>query len=74
MASIFTGRSSLSSGCSEQLQYGLEQIRATLGPVEQSGITDQDIKDTLYHYYFDIEQSLNWLIGELHPVCHRPAD
>lgn len=42
----------------------MEQVRATVGPVEQSGISDQEIKDTLYHYYYDIQQSLNWLFGE----------
>lgn len=47
----------------EQLMYGLEQIKATVGPAEQSGFTDQEIKDTLYHFYFDIEQSLNWILG-----------
>lgn len=44
--------------------YGLEQVRATIGPVEQSGITDLEIKETLYHYYFDIEQSVNWILGK----------
>ncbi|KAI0698633.1 hypothetical protein BC835DRAFT_648554 [Cytidiella melzeri] len=46
------------------LMYGLEQTRATIGPAAESGITDQEIKDTLYHFYFDIDQSVNWLLEE----------
>lgn len=49
----------------EQLMRGLDHIRAILGPEEASEVSDRDIKDTLYHYYFNIEQSLNWLIGML---------
>ncbi|PSR73485.1 hypothetical protein PHLCEN_2v10777 [Hermanssonia centrifuga] len=48
----------------EQLTQGLEQIRATVGSEAESGMTDKDIKDALYHYYFDIQQSLNWLLEE----------
>lgn len=35
-----------------------------MGDEEQSGISDNDIKETLYHYYFDVQQSLNWLYGK----------
>ncbi|KAJ3484999.1 hypothetical protein NLI96_g5250 [Meripilus lineatus] len=28
------------------------------------GISDLDIKETLYHYYFDVQASLNWLYEE----------
>lgn len=45
------------------MTQGLEQIRATVGSEAESGMTDKDIKDALYHYYFDIQQSLNWLLG-----------
>jgi hypothetical protein len=48
----------------EKLIYGTEQIRATIGTVEQSGITDQEIQDTLYNFYYDIEQSLNKIFGD----------
>lgn len=43
---------------------GLDQIRATIGPVEHSGISDEEIKNTLYHFYYDVAQSLNWILGE----------
>ena len=47
----------------EQLENGLDAVRATLGPAEQSGFTDEYIKDTLYHYYYDVDQTINYLLG-----------
>lgn len=38
-------------------------VRTTIGSESLSGITDYDIKDTLYHYDFDIEHSVAWLLG-----------
>lgn len=32
--------------------------------MEQSGITDEEIKDALYHYYYDVAESLNWILGK----------
>ena len=54
----------LAYSVTERLNNGWEQIRAMMGDEEQSGITDSEIKDTLYHYYFDVQQSLNWLYGK----------
>lgn len=51
----------------ERMQDGLEQVRATLGSEEHSGISDHDIQDALYYYEFDIQQSINWLLGLLQP-------
>lgn len=44
-----------------------------MGDEAQSGITDDEIKDTLYHYYFDVQQSINWLYGNplLSPIAMR---
>ncbi|KAI0824665.1 hypothetical protein BC628DRAFT_1410793 [Trametes gibbosa] len=42
----------------ERMMDGLEHIRATLGDEHQSGLTDKDIKDSLYEYYFDVEQAI----------------
>ncbi|CAL1701559.1 unnamed protein product [Somion occarium] len=41
---------------------GLDHIRATVGSQEQSGLSDKEIKDTLYHYFFNVEQSINYLL------------
>ena len=43
---------------------GLEQIRATIGPAEQTGISDEEIKNTLYRFYYDVAQSVDWILGE----------
>lgn len=48
---------------SEQLEYGVEDIRTTIGSAAQSGISDAEIKDALFYYHFDIQQSLNWLLS-----------
>ncbi|KAH9850047.1 hypothetical protein C2E23DRAFT_905383 [Lenzites betulinus] len=42
----------------ERMMDGLEHIRATLGDEHRSALTDQDIKDSLYEYYFDVEQAI----------------
>lgn len=47
----------------ERLMDGLQIVRDAIGPVGSSGITDYDIKDTLYHYDFDVDNSVAWLIG-----------
>ena len=51
----------------EKLMNGLEQVRDTVGDEKQSMITDADIKDALYHYFFDVEQSVAYLLGEYRP-------
>lgn len=43
---------------------GLEQVRATMGPEAQSGFSDQEIKDTLYEYWYDLQQTVDHLFGE----------
>ncbi|KAI0347452.1 hypothetical protein BDW22DRAFT_525378 [Trametopsis cervina] len=48
----------------DRLVQGLEQIRAAVGPAEQSGMSDQQIKETLHYYYFDVNESLNWLLEQ----------
>lgn len=45
---------------------GLEQIRNILGDQEQSGCTDQDIKDALWEFFFDVDKSVVWLTGPTH--------
>lgn len=49
---------------------GLEQVRSILGDQEHSGCTDQDIKDALWEFFFDVDKSVVWLLGpsyRLHP-------
>ncbi|CDO74289.1 hypothetical protein BN946_scf184663.g10 [Trametes cinnabarina] len=58
------GEADLSPEDYERMMNGLEQIRATLGDESQSALTDQDIKDSLYEYYFDVEQAITDLLGK----------
>ncbi|CCM03373.1 uncharacterized protein FIBRA_05503 [Fibroporia radiculosa] len=48
----------------EHMMNCLEQIRATIGTAEQSGISDTEIQDTLYYYQYNVERSINWLYEE----------
>ncbi|KIJ70437.1 hypothetical protein HYDPIDRAFT_172255 [Hydnomerulius pinastri MD-312] len=47
-----------------QMESGLEHIRAVMGDEAASGLDDEIIKDTLWQFYFDIEQSIGWLYEE----------
>lgn len=51
----------------EKLRVGTVQVRSGL---EQgfAFITDEEIQDTLWHYYYDIPKSVNYLRSN---VCHR---
>jgi elongation factor 1 alpha-like protein len=44
----------------EKLQEGTVQVRSALGQGFAS-ITDNEIQDTLWHYYYDIAKSVNYL-------------
>ena len=42
---------------------GLEQVRNIIGDQEQSGCSDQAIKDALWEFYFDVDKSVIVLLG-----------
>jgi len=46
-----------------QMIDGLEQVRNILGDQEQSGCSDQAIKDALWEFFFDVDKSVVWLLG-----------
>ncbi|KAI0676986.1 hypothetical protein C8Q78DRAFT_960253 [Trametes maxima] len=52
------GEDDLSPEDYDRMMDGLEHIRATLGDERQTALTDQDIKDSLYEYYFNVEQAI----------------
>ncbi|KAI0356515.1 hypothetical protein OH77DRAFT_1535381 [Trametes cingulata] len=56
------GEDDLSPEDYDRMMDGLEHIRATLGDERQSALTDQEIKDSLYEYYFDVEQAISDLL------------
>lgn len=49
-----------------QMIDGLEQVRNILGDQERSGCTEQNIKDALWEFFFDVEKSVVWLQGPSH--------
>lgn len=44
-----------------QMESGLESVQTMLGPA--SPISEAQIKDALWNFYFDIEQSVTFLLG-----------
>jgi len=47
-----------------QMNDAFERIRDTLGEEGLSEIPDNEIKDAIWYYHFDIEQSLDWCLRE----------
>ncbi|KAL6298108.1 hypothetical protein BKA93DRAFT_92820 [Sparassis latifolia] len=58
------GEDELDTADYDRMMDGLEQVRATLGSEEETGVNDRDIKDTLYYYHFDVRRSIDWLLEE----------
>ena len=52
---------------------GLEEVRRILGDQEQSGFTDQAIKDALWEFFFDVDKSVIWLSGPFYPLRSSPV-
>ena len=48
------------------MEDGLIQVREVVGSEEQSGLADNKIKDALWEFYFDIDKTIRWCMGESH--------
>ena len=48
------------------MEDGLLQVREVVGSEEQSGLADNKIKDALWEFYFDIDKTIRWCMGESH--------
>ena len=48
--------------CSEQLRQGLIRVREVIG--ENGDFTEKEIEDSLWHYYYDIEKTVNYLLSK----------
>ncbi|KAK3175119.1 hypothetical protein OEA41_002365 [Lepraria neglecta] len=46
----------------EQLRLGTIKVRDILG--EDAGIPDKEIEDSLWHYYYDIDKTVNYLLSQ----------
>ncbi|KIX03946.1 translation elongation factor Tu [Rhinocladiella mackenziei CBS 650.93] len=53
------GDTDLSPEDKEQLRQGTIKVREAIGPA--SSVTDKEIQDTLWHYYYDIGKSVSYL-------------
>lgn len=49
------------------MESGIEHIRAIIGDEATSGLDDAIISDTLWQFYFDVDQSIAWLLGSSSP-------
>ena len=47
-----------------QMQESTAQARVLLGP----DFTDKQIQDSLWHYYYDVEKTVNYLLGSSVPA------
>jgi HBS1 N-terminus len=54
------GEDGLTAEDKEQLQIGTVQVRSALG-LSSATITDKEIQDTLWHYYYDVAKSVAYL-------------
>ncbi|OAL28869.1 translation elongation factor Tu [Fonsecaea nubica] len=59
------GDNELSAEDKEQMQQGTRKVRAALGP--GFPITDNDIQEALWHYYYDVEKSVTYLKNKQKP-------
>ncbi|KAL0580789.1 hypothetical protein V5O48_001254 [Marasmius crinis-equi] len=50
----------------EQLQMNdaLEKVREVIGEEEISGLPDSEVKDTIWHYHFNVQDSIDWCLQE----------
>lgn len=46
------------------MHEGLQAVREIVGNAETSGVSDEDIKDALWEYFFDHEKTVEWVLGE----------
>lgn len=53
------------------MDSGLDHVRSLLGSAESSGITDKQVKDSLWYYYFDGEKAVGWLLEEKEKEAKR---
>jgi elongation factor 1 alpha-like protein len=51
----------------EQMRLGTISVREALGPAE-AGVSDAQIHDALWHYYYDVGKSVSYLKNKLSPA------
>ncbi|KAF8076072.1 hypothetical protein FPV67DRAFT_396363 [Lyophyllum atratum] len=53
-----------------RLLHGLEHVRAVLGDEGVSGLSDKDIKDALWEFFFDEEKAIQWARSSIEGNWH----
>ncbi|KAL9601840.1 MAG: hypothetical protein Q9179_002731 [Wetmoreana sp. 5 TL-2023] len=48
------------------LQQGVQKVRAVLGP--SVDVSNEDIEDSLWHYYYDVDKTVNYLLQQKAPA------
>lgn len=46
------------------MESGLAHVRSLLGSAADSGLSDKEVKDSLWYYFFDAEQTVEYLLAE----------
>lgn len=46
------------------MDSGFDHVRSILGDEDAADVTDHKIKESLWHYYFDGEKTVAWLLEE----------
>lgn len=46
----------------ERLRTGIVQVRSILG--DSVSVTNTEIEDSLWHYYYDVDKTVNYLRSE----------
>jgi elongation factor 1 alpha-like protein len=41
-----------------------DHVRAVIGSAKASGISDKEIDDASWEYYFDLDQTMDYILGE----------
>ncbi|KAM3148388.1 HBS1-like protein [Botrytis cinerea] len=62
----------LSEEDQEQMREGAIKVREIL-PADSTNFTDKQIQEALWHYYYDIEKSVTYLLGTLTPKVTKKA-
>lgn len=55
-----------------QMAAGTAEVTTLLGP-QADKVTTQQIQDALWHYYYDIDKTVAYLIGKFIDPAPRPA-
>ncbi|KZT54537.1 hypothetical protein CALCODRAFT_499747 [Calocera cornea HHB12733] len=54
----------LSESDNAKLQSACDAVREVIGPADESGIPDDEVADAVWELYFDVEQSVAYLLEQ----------